>query len=161
MADAVERMIKALKERIKADERGALEDALDFTTRYPDKPAVWNTLAFAYQWEEKYSEAIAAMNRVIELEPREPAYFDHRGRYALMAGDYDLAIADFSRGLVLCDEWNNDYYRQPLHFQRAEAFLQLGRKAEALADLHHVDDDHIAWTIQVRSKAELLALCSA
>jgi len=42
---------------------------------------------------------------------------------------------------------------------RADVLVTLGRKAEALADLEHVGDDHVEWTTKLRTKAAILADC--
>ncbi|MBK9264665.1 MAG: hypothetical protein IPM54_33385 [Polyangiaceae bacterium] len=160
MDDGLKAVIMDIKERIRAEEPTALEAAVELTHRYPDEPDVWNALAYGYARNDNYVAAIAAMTRVMALARRKPSVFFNRGRYALMARDYDLAVADFTQGLVLCDELNDDYDREGLHFLRAEAYFQLGRKAEARADLQHVPDDSVSWTLQVRSKAELLELCA-
>jgi len=160
MNDSLKAQLRKIDERVNTEDPTVLDDTIKLTEQYPDEPEVWHSLGYVYESQENYPAALTTMSRVIELAPQEPAYYHHRGCCALMAGDYNLAIADFSQGLALCDEWKNDYYRQSLHFLRAEAHYQLGRKAEAQADLAHVDDDTVSWTIQVRSKAELVALCS-
>jgi len=68
-------------------------------------------------------------------------------------------VDDFTMGLVLCDHYNNDYYREPLHFLRADGLLKLGKKRVALRDLEHVRADFSSWTYKLRTKAELLAEC--
>ncbi|MBK9266599.1 MAG: tetratricopeptide repeat protein [Polyangiaceae bacterium] len=159
-ADTWERVREEVQERKRAKEQADFEDAVSQTEQHPDDPKAWRALARAHNSNDDYPAAITAMTRAIELGlSASDAYWD-RGRYALMAGDYDLAIADFSQGLVLSDQLNNDDLREELHFLRAEAFFQLGRKTEARADLEHVRDDCVSWTIQVRSKDELLALCA-
>ncbi|MDI1447448.1 tetratricopeptide repeat protein [Polyangium sp. 6x1] len=145
--------------RIRAKDPTAFADAVEFTEQHPEIWELWHTLAYAYEARGEYTAAIAALTRAIVLSPREPVSFMDRGGCALMAGHYERAMADFSLGLILCDELDWDDYREALHFLRAEAFVQLGKKAEALSDLAHVPHDYVFWTIQVRSKAELLALC--
>jgi tetratricopeptide (TPR) repeat protein len=161
MSNDLKFLLRRINVRIRAEDPTVIEDAVKLTEQYPEESDAWAVLAFAYTiMEDNYPAAIETMTRVIALAPREPAAFDRRGSYLLRAGDYERAIADFSHGLVLCDEWKSDYYRESFHFQRAEAFVQLGRKAEALADLAHVKDDYVFLTIEVRTKAELLALCA-
>ena len=153
-------MIKNIEERIRAKDPTAFEDAIRLAEQHPDEPKVWLMLAYANETKNDYSAAIAAMTRVIALAPPRTGWYFTRGRYALGAADYESAIADFTKGLVLCDELKVEHDREVLHFLRAEAFVQLGQKAEARADLKHVEDDCTLWTVQVRSKAELVALCA-
>lgn len=160
MGDELDVLIRNVERRARAEDPAAMADIIRLTEQYPNEPRVWRTLAYASGRERDYVTAIAAITRAMEILPGDPVTFCNRGEYALMAGDYESAIADFTQGLILCDELNSDYLRQSFHFQRAEAYFQLGRKAEALADLEHVDDDCVSWTVQVRSKADLLALCT-
>jgi len=160
MSHDLESLIKRIKVRIRADDPTAIDDAVKLTEQYPDEVETWYTLAYGHARNRNYAAAIATMTRVMQLVPQEPGVYFDRGRHALMAADYELAIADFSAGLVLSEQLNDGYHREGLHFLRAEALFQVGRKAEALADLRHVPDDAVSWTIQIRSKAELAALCA-
>lgn len=159
MSEDLDRVIRNIKYRIGQKDPTGFEDAVRLAEQYPEEPRVWRTLAYAHEMKNEYAAAIAAGTRAIELSPKAPALFFKRGEYALQTGDHERAVADFSQGLVLSDESKSDYYRETLHFLRAEAFAQLGKKAEALADLSHVRDDFSFWTTQLRSKADLLVLC--
>jgi tetratricopeptide (TPR) repeat protein len=160
MSDPIEVLASKIKDRIKNEDPSALEDAVKFTEQYPDEYKAWWALAFAHQWKNDYAAAISAMTRAMDLRPGRPALHCTRGEYALMAGDYHSAIADFTEGLARGNHLEQEPYREVLYFLRAEAFYQLGRKAEARADLEHVEDDCTYWTVQVRSKADLVALCA-
>ncbi len=159
MNSSLKSMIKNIEERIGEKDPAAFEDAVRLAEQHPDEPKIWLMIAYANGMKNDYSAAIAAMTRAIALAPPRTGWYFTRGRYALGAADYESAIADFTKGLVLCDELKMEHDREVLHFLRAEAFVQLGRKAEARADLAHVEEDCVLWTIQVRSKAELLVLC--
>ncbi|MDC0744980.1 tetratricopeptide repeat protein [Polyangium mundeleinium] len=152
-------MIRNIKYRIRKSDPTGFEDAVRLVEQYPEDPHVWDTLAYAHSSSDDYVAAIAAISRAIELNPKDPALFFDRGEYALQTGDHERAVADFGQGLVLCDEPRWEYLREVLHFLRAEAFVHLGKKAEALADLSHVRDDYRYWTTELRSKADLLVMC--
>ena len=160
MSDAIKTMAKVLDVRIAAEDPTALDDAVKFTEQYPEEWEAWNTLAYAHKRKNDCSAAIAALTRAMDLRPGRPALHFKRGGYSLMVGDYKGAIVDFTEGLALGNHLEREPYREVLYFLRAEAYYQLGRKAEARADLEHVEDDCTFWTIQVRSKAELSALCA-
>ncbi len=160
MSNALQTMIKDIDTRVEAKDPTALDDAVKLTEQYPEEWEVWNTLAYANKWKKDYSAAVNAMTCAMDLRPRRPALHFTRGGYSLMAGDYKGAIADFTEGLARGNHLEREPYREVLYFLRAEAFFQLGRKAEARADLEHVEEDCTFWTIQVRSKAELVALCA-
>lgn len=159
MLATLQSMIKDIEARIKAEDPTALDDASKLVEQYPDEPQAWHVFAYANSRRRNYSAAITAITREMALRPARPALHFTRGGYSLMVGDYASAIADFTEGLALGNHLEREPYREVLHFLRAEAFYQLGRKVEALADLEHVEDDCTFWTVQVRSKAELLVLC--
>jgi hypothetical protein len=73
--------------------------------------------------------------------------------------DAKTVVQDFSKALELCDFQENDYYREELHFWRAEAFLELGKQREALRDLAKVRDDFQSLTYILRTKQDLLHDC--
>ncbi|MDC3961835.1 tetratricopeptide repeat protein [Polyangium jinanense] len=152
-------MIRNIKYRIRKDDPTGFEDAIRLVEQYPEDPHAWDTVAYAHEARKDYPAAIAAISRAIELNPKDPALFFDRGEYALQTGDHERAVADFGQGLILCDEPRWEYLREVLHFLRAEAFVHLGKKAEALADLSHVRDDYRFWTTELRSKADLLVMC--
>jgi tetratricopeptide (TPR) repeat protein len=159
MSEDVDRVIRNVRYRIRNRDPSGFADAVRLAEQYPEDPHVWDTLAYAHNERGEQAAAIAAMTRAIELNPKEPALFFERGEYALQTGDHERAVADFSQGLVLSDEFNWDYYREALHFLRAETFVYLGQKDEALADLSHVRDDYVYLGAKLRSKAALLVMC--
>ncbi len=161
MSEDLERVIRNIKYRIRKEDPTGFEDAVRLTELYPEAPDVWDTLAYAHSSNDDYVAAIAAISQAIELNPQNPALFFDRGEYALKTGDHESAVADFGQGLILCDEPRWKYLREALHFLRAEAFVQLGKKAEALAELSHVQDDYRFWTTELRTKADLLVMCGA
>lgn len=160
MSDQLKSRIRGIKDRIEAKDPHEFEEAVELTRRYPDEAQVWNTLAYANEWKKDYVAAASAMSRAIELRPGRPGLYLARGGHFLMAGDYINAIADFTEGISLGNHLEQEPNREVLYFLRAEAYYQLGRKAEARADLEHVEDDCTFWTVQVRTKAELSALCA-
>lgn len=160
MSDALKILIKGIKDRIESDDPNALGDALRLTEEYPDESRAWGTLAYANEWQNNYRAAIAAVTREMNLRPGKSTLYLKRGGYLLMAGDFNSAITDFTEGIALGSHLTSEPNREVLYFMRAEAYYQLGCKTEALADLEHVEDDCTFWTVQVRSKADLVELCS-
>ena len=120
---------------------------------------VWLLRGYLHERTDNHVAATADLTHAIELDSREPHLFYTRGRNRFQLGDNAGAIEDFDSGLELCDRLENDYYREELHFWRAEALIRLGRTEEALQNLSHVRDDHRAWTYQLRTKLDLLRDC--
>jgi tetratricopeptide (TPR) repeat protein len=124
--------------------------------RFPDEMEAWLLNSYLHARSGRYEEAIPYVTKAIERNDKEPSLFYDRGRYYLALGDNLSAIEDFRSGLALCESFQNDYYRESLHFHRAEARLRSGRKREALEDLEHVREEFSCWTDKLRTKAELI-----
>ncbi|MRG90886.1 tetratricopeptide repeat protein [Polyangium spumosum] len=159
MSEDLDRIIRNIRYRIRKKDPSGFEDAVRLAEQYPEDADVWDTVSYAYDKRDDHAAAMAAMTRAIELDPKGLSLFYKRGEYALRTGDHESAVADFSRGLVLSDELNKNYLRDELHFRRAEAFIQLGKKAEALADLSQLRDDYVNFGPKIRTKADLLVMC--
>jgi tetratricopeptide (TPR) repeat protein len=162
MDASLEVVLRKLDVRIRRRDPAAFEEIVRLAEQYPEEPEVWDTLASAHESRGDHAAAIAAYTRAIALSPKVPALltlFFSRGGCALDIGDLELAVADFSQALVLSDELNWDYLREELHFLRAGILVELGKTAEALADLSHVADDYVSLGAKRRSKADLLVMC--
>ena len=149
----VERLAKAGKN----GEAMSIADRL--VEQHPGETEVLCLRAYLHALNQNFELAIGDLVQAIETNPCEPALFYDLGIDRLRLGDDMSAVRDFSEGLALCDLHQNDYYREPLHFFRAEAFLRQGKKDEALADLAQVSEDFRSWTIKLRTKAEMLKEC--
>jgi tetratricopeptide (TPR) repeat protein len=91
-------------------------------------------------------EALADLNRAVELDPGNPGHFAGRGRTYQEMERYEEALADFNRAVEL-DPGN------PGHFVvRGEAYRLMERYEEALADLNRAVglDPSDAWAIAIR-----------
>jgi tetratricopeptide (TPR) repeat protein len=152
-------MIARAEVLAKTDEAGALALADQIAAQYPDDFRVWSLLAYLRALRSDYEAAVSALSRAIDLEQREPCLFFDRGRYELQLGNWVAAERDLSTGLELCDFHQDDYYRQTLHFFRAEARIRLGRNQDALADLGRVEEGFKFWTYRLATKAMLVAEC--
>jgi len=162
MIETMRDLISRAEELAKAGQYDeAMSLATDLVDRYPGEMEVWSLRAYLHGRSRNYKDAIADVTRAIEINPVEPVLFFDRGSDALAMGDDEAAVSDFTRGLELCDHYNNDYYRESLHFLRAEALVRLGKKEEALADLMYVREDLKSWTYKLRTKADLVADCHA
>ncbi len=160
MTNLLDSQIKAIKRRIRADDATAAEDAERLGEKYPDEWTVWQLLSYVRSRNKDYTGSIAAMNRILELLPPSPGIYCNRGTSEFYRGNLLAALADFTQGIAKCDELGDDYYRSALYFLRADVLIQLGRKAEARADLKHVKDGHTSWTTTLRSKDEMLSECN-
>ncbi len=145
----------------KDDHDGALRLAEKIIRDYPGESQVWIKRAYVYARDGDYRRAVDDASRAIELNSMEPDYFYTRGRYYLALSEYSKAVVDFTTTLELCEHYQDDYYREPAHFMRAEARLKLGRVEEARADLRHVRDDFTTWVDVLRSKQAMLDECAS
>ena len=156
----LDRLVSRAKDLATGGDAGAaLLLATELVGKYPTEAKVWSLRAHLHSLNRNYAQSVADLTCAIEVDPLQPAFFFQRGWSRLRLGDDQSAINDFSEGLNLCDYHENDYYRESLHFMRAEAYLRLGKKSEGLADLAHVREDFTVWTYKLRSKTALLAEC--
>ncbi len=85
-----------------------------------------------------YDEALADINRVLEIDPNSGGY-SARGKLFHRMGEFGRAIDDFTRTKELDEEeWKTSL--DP-HY-RADCFARLGRLADALVDCNVIPDDH-------------------
>ena len=159
MTAGIEQLIADLEHRAKTDDPSVLTEATKLVAEFPLEPKVWSLRAYIFARMGNIANAVSDLTRTIDLASPEPAHFFDRGRYRLNLGDAPGAAADFSRGIELCNEYGNDYYRESLHFMRAEALVKAGNRRGALADLKQVRDGFTLWTTELRSKEALLAEC--
>jgi tetratricopeptide (TPR) repeat protein len=141
------------------DTEAAMSLATELVGQHPNEMKAWSLRSYLHAGRRNYEQAIADVTRAIAINSMEPKLFWDRGRYESLQRHDQAAVSDFSKGLELCDHYKDDYYRESLHFFRAEALINLGKKREALADLDHVREDLKTWTYKLRTKAELLAEC--
>lgn len=82
---------------------GDCQKALDFATRAqattPDDPQLWSVSADVYNRCERSTEAVDAMNKVLELDPEYPNAYARRGFFKLAAGQTDAAVSDLRRAV--------------------------------------------------------------
>jgi len=86
-------------------------------------------LARTHAFNRRYPEAVAELQRALELNPRHYWSWLQQGICHEELGEYALAVGDFSACIALWPEfaWG--------HFNRGRILNQLGKKTEALADL--------------------------
>lgn len=93
-----------------------------WTHYHPQSLKAWQALSRAHFEESRFEPSLAAMDRVIELDPANASHFVSAGRIAIAALDYDLA-------------------RRYLHTAQAQTQSQAAEPAElsfALCRLHHL-----------------------
>jgi tetratricopeptide (TPR) repeat protein len=157
----LEDRIEAIRILAKANDlEAAMRAALQLAEEYPDNFRVWSLRGYLHLRAGDARSAVADLSAAIAQCVSEPALFFDRGRCRLGLREWAAAEADFSKGLDLCDHYKDDYYRDVLHFLRAEALVQQGKKTAALRDLELLPDDFRFWTYRLVSKVELTAECS-
>jgi len=89
----------------------------------------WWVKAVMHYLEEDYVQAIASLDRAIELEPDEATYYNDRGAAYAAADRYEEAIADLERALTL------EPHNVELLATRGSVYGMSGDHSRALADL--------------------------
>ena len=139
----------------------AISLADELVRQHPNEMKAWLLRSYLHELAAEYVHAISDLSKAIEINSMEPHLFYNMGRYHFLVDDVEASIQDFSKALELCDFHENDYYREELHFWRAEAFLRLGRKRDAMTDVSSVRDDFKSWTYMLRTKQDLLRDCNS
>ena len=94
--------------------------------KYYKSPQLWNCKALTFYSLEKYTEAIAAYNRALEIDPKNIWLWNNRGEAYVKLEEFDLAISDFKTAIELDPDrsfvpWNNlgKLYYQQKNYQQA------------------------------------------
>jgi tetratricopeptide (TPR) repeat protein len=142
------------------DEASALRLADELVRQYPHEMRAWLLRSHIHARMKAHVNAVNDITQAMEVSPiEEPCLFFDRGRYYIKLRNFQDAINDCTQGLKVCDMYQSEYYRESLHFFRACAYVQLGRKDEALADLSKVRSGYQLWVDRLVSKEMLLKEC--
>ena len=143
------------------DYTGARQLVAELITEYPGEAWVWATNAYVEGRGRNYQDALAHWSKAIELCKNEPHLFYSRGLLFIRLGQYKEAVADFTKVIELSDLYDSNYYREPAHFCRADAYVRLREFDKARSDCSHVKDGERTWTDRLRSKEDILAECDS
>ena len=88
--------------------------------RYYQSPQLWNCKALTLYSLEQYTEAIAAYNQALKIDPKNTWLWNNRGEAYIKLAEFDRAISDFTTAIELDPNrsfvpWNNLgklYYQQ-------------------------------------------------
>lgn len=141
------------------DASAALLRGDQIVRNYADDQRSWLFRGYLRERSGDLQGAIEDIGEAISLNPTTIHSFYTRGRCYFQLGRDVAAVADFTRAIELCDLQKDDYYADALFFERAETFLRLGRKADALADIRRVPDGLRWWTFELRSKEDVIMDC--
>jgi tetratricopeptide (TPR) repeat protein len=158
-SERLDALLADIEKRLQAGDPFAFEQAVQLAEQRPKEPEVWHVLAYAHATRGDWDSAVAARTRVIEVTPPHPMVYLIRGHYEHNRGNLQAALADFDQAIALAKELQEEDRLEQLYFMRADVLAALGRKAEARADLAHVQDGYVGRTNRIRSKAEILDDC--
>ena len=109
------------------DSQSAIAAGQKATARYPDNPDLQFDQTRAYLMEDRFAEALSAIDRAIDLNGEEPAYFDIRTDVLLRLGRFEESINDAQAVLdAEPDHWHS-------LIQMINALVRLGRLRDAEA----------------------------
>ncbi len=130
---------------------GRTQEAVTFAERalqsFSDSPRLWSLYADALGRAERFADASAAMDKVIQLDPSYPNGYLKRGQFKLQAGDESGGLADFNQAINSGGSTSEDvfklFFSQAIqsrnagnlsaavgHFERALQFAPGNQKAE-------------------------------
>jgi len=91
------------------------QEAIAFAERalesHSDSPRLWSLYADALGRDNRFADASAAMDRVIELDPSYPNAYLKRGQFKLQGGQDQAAMADFNLAIESGSSTASDVYR--------------------------------------------------
>lgn len=166
MSEPLDTLLCEIHIRVPDDKKTGLERATQLAEQYPNEPGVWYALAYARAVNSDINGTVLALNRMMDIPPPHPPGiymrgYLFRGRYEHKRGNLQRALTDFCEAITLAGELPDESrLLTELYFRRADVLVELGRKAEALADLEHVPDAYGKLTTRARTKADILADCS-
>lgn len=158
---SLDKRIEVIRRLARQDKKAALDSLQELLAKHPDDRRLWSLQASIHARSKIYNAAIKSIDRAISLShtPRQKAaYFYQRGRYNLQNNDAVSAISDFGEALEN-DDQIDPTFAQEVYFHRAESFIRLGKKQEALADVSNIQDNYETWTFKLRKKSDLIADC--
>ena len=97
--DSVRRLTALLYEQGKTD--AALELCRGLVALHPHRAAGWSALGAVLTRLERHDEAVEALDRALELDPRDTAALVNRAECRIAAGDNAAAAADLDRAIEL------------------------------------------------------------
>lgn len=156
IADSVNEVDRVLKA---GETEKAIVLARELVDRFDSSASAWSQLGFVLGRIGNFAESVNAYSRAIDLEPEEPVYYWNRGRIYLRWEKPADAVGDFTEALDLSQKHGSDYYVEMLRLLRAEAFVRLGRCAEARRDCEYVGSETAIWVDRQISKSLVLKRC--
>jgi len=97
---------------------------------YPDYAYGYISRAKAYKTLGKYDEVLRNLNSAVNADTEDPIPYNHRGWfYEETAGDYHLALGDFSKAIELDPELAGSYSN------RARLYMKIGEYQKAFEDM--------------------------
>ena len=70
----------------------------------PDNAVVWNNLAMARMGDGDLKKALAAADRAVSLDPRDPRLLETRAEVKQAAGNQAGAEADITEAIAICEQ---------------------------------------------------------
>lgn len=100
-----------------------LEEAL---SRHPDKKILIESAAYSYGQQERFEEAIAAYNKLLDIDPYSNLYWEELGKIHFLCEEYDKAIDAFEFAIAI----NNDDKRYAT-YAAANSYYNIGNYERA------------------------------
>jgi Tfp pilus assembly protein PilF len=104
--------------------------------------------------QRDFSGALADYSQMIRLQPKEARFWSKRGSLCILQRDYQGAIKDETQAIQL------ESRLAPAYFLRADAFANVGNRANAMSDLHTAValDPSLAHYVMIQGKTVSLQL---
>ncbi len=101
-----------------------------------------------------HAEAVAALTRAIELDPKAADAYDLRGSEQFKLGRIDESIADFDKFLALRPDQTAGHWRRGISYYYAGRFKEGQKQFEGYQSVDASDVENVVWRFLCMARAD-------
>ena len=134
-ADTYTDIIDLLVDNVQTDLANEwIEEAI---TRHPNNKLLMESTAYSYVQQERYDEAIALYNQLLDLDAYSTLYWEELGKIYFAREEYDRAIEAFEFAIAIND--NDHYYAM---YAVANCYFNIGNYEKAEEYYHIIHNQY-------------------
>ncbi len=138
---------------------GPAESALKaYAARNPRQSSPHVNLALLYRQTQRDEQAMAALDKALEINPKQAAAYNLKGVYAREAGDFAAARDAYLAAITADPQYPNAYLNlailQDLYLHQTKAALRMYEGYAALVGEDNLDQTVKSWIADARRQAQ-------
>ena len=143
---------------MKAKRWGAAESAIKaYAARNPKKSSPYVNLALLYRRTDRHDLAKQALDKALQINPKQAAAFNLRGVYAREAGDFQAAQQAYQAAIAADPQYPNAYLNMgillDLYLHNPKAALRMYEGYAALVGEEELDQQVKSWIADAKRQA--------